>query len=1092
MSSLFGTSAWLAEYPILKQAYSLIYAARSELILFFLAFALHHFLFGKAFSPGGSWSRFKKSKRVAVAGSAGDDRRGRGRRLDEDDNEEAASVATGDPSQALTQSQDAYERGDHRTVLRLWSTLRRCDQVPAAHLAQVLESMQRFKKDSNMILTEVQNYLRRNQSICDVAYINKLLEPLAKSLDTEVVDGLFEYLPSVELAADSVTYEILIQMYFTTRSFDQVRELSKEMTSKKVPATSKTSLVMLKTALSLGKLDDAIRWYKEVTPTTSKLPSISQAPRHLSVQLAELACREHRLELVLDELESGRMFLSPDMLNAMLNECLRSKDRKQIDRLDRLVENSQVEKSGRTFHLLMKMASGDRNRITKLLDEMIASRTECTQEVATAVLSTASTLKDVALADKLYVHISSDKNVQIPVLLQFIRFFADAGQHDKACNVYEEHLQSRGVALGEENKRPSLMDARTERMLLSSAFQCGRASISSSLVEATPSDTAKHISLIRASAGRGDLEEAMRIFTALENSGADLTNSLYNTALDACVECRDLRKAEKLMQRMEANNLADAVSYNTLIKAYLAAEGYDKARALMTKMQTKGLAPNHVTYNEMINALVRSHHDSRRSMVWDVVDEMKKAGVQPNRITCSILLKNLNAKSPQNNIMRTMELTTAMQEPMDEVLLSSVVEACVRIGRPSLLSQKLEQLVGKSGITITGAHTFGSLIKAYGCAKDVAGAWRCWKEMRSQHIKPTSITIGCMVEAVVANGDVDGGYELLSQLLDDEQCREQVNSVVFGSVIKGYGRTRRMERLWTVFREMLAKGIEPSVVTFNAIIDACARNGHMDALPGLRQEMKARNLSPNLITYSTMIKGFCQRQDMPSALKTLEDLRQTQGLKPDEIVYNTLLEGCSSAGLLVEGERLLSDMRSDGISPSNYTLTVMVRLLGHARRLDRAVELVDEVTQKYRFKANSHVNSALIQACVSSRDLKRASTIFEQSVQDRALPDARTCQNLVKSFMTNGNSASAVNVLRAMLQNGGSTQQSRGSNDNKNSYNDGAPDDSFFNETLRALMERGGESATLVPQLMEEIRAAKPRLRIDNDIQRRVAAFGPK
>jgi pentatricopeptide repeat protein len=1088
MSSLFGTSASLAQYPILNQAYSLLYAARTEIILFFLAFALHHLLFGKAFYPGGSWG-WKKSKRVSSSG--GDDRRARGRRIEEDDREEVIAASTSDPSQALCQSQDAYERGDHRTVLRLWNTLRRCDQVPAAHLAQVLESMQRFKKDSNMILGEVQNYLNRNQSVCDITYINKLLEPLAKSLDTEVVDGLFEYLPSMRLSADSVTYEILIQMYFTTRSFDQVRELSKEMTLQKVPATSKTSLVMLKTALSLGKLDDAIRWYKEVTSTTSKLPSISQAPRHLSVQLAELACREHRLELVLEELESGRMCLSPDMLNAMLNECLRSKDRKQIDRLDRLVANSQVEKSARTFHLLVKMASGDRIRISKLLDEMIQSRTECTQEVATAVLSTASTLKDVTLADKLYAHMGSDKNVQIPVLLQFIRFFADVGQHEKACNVYEEHLQSRGVALGDENRRPSLMDARTERMLLSSAFQCGRQGISSSLVEATPSDTAKHISLIRASAGRGDLEDAMRIFSALEASGADLTNSLYNTALDACVECRDLRRAEKLMQRMEASNLADAVSYNTLIKAYLTVEGYDKARALMTKMQAKGLAPNHVTYNEMINALVRSDKDSRRSMVWDVVDEMKKAGVQPNRITCSILLKNLNAKSPQANIMRTMELTTAMQEPMDEVLLSSVVEACVRIGRPNLLAQKLEQLVGKSGITITGAHTFGSLIKAYGCAKDVAGAWRCWKEMRSQHIKPTSITIGCMVEAVVANGDVDGGYELLSQLLEDEQCKDQVNSVVFGSVIKGYGRSRRMERLWSVFKEMLSKGIEPSVVTFNAIIDACARNGNMDQLPWLRQEMKSRNLSPNLITYSTMIKGFCQRQDMPSALRTLEDLRQTHGLRPDEIVYNTLLEGCSSAGLLVEGERLLSEMRSDGISPSNYTLTVMVRLLGHARRLDRAVELVEDITHRHRFRPNSHVNSALVQACIASRDLKRASTIFEKAVQDRALPDSRTCQNFVKSLLTNGNSAQAVSVLRAMLSSGGAPQQgNRNGNDNKYNNNDAAPDDSFFNEALGLLLERGGESATLVPQLLDEIRATKPRLRIDNNIQRRLTAFG--
>jgi hypothetical protein len=110
--------------------------------------------------------------------------------------------------------------------LRLWSTLRRCDEVPAVHLAQVLESMQRFKKDTSMILSEVQGFLRRNKFLCDVVYINRLLEPLAKSLDTELVEGVFEFLPSLDLAADSLTYEIVIHMYFTTRSFDQASHAS--------------------------------------------------------------------------------------------------------------------------------------------------------------------------------------------------------------------------------------------------------------------------------------------------------------------------------------------------------------------------------------------------------------------------------------------------------------------------------------------------------------------------------------------------------------------------------------------------------------------------------------------------------------------------------------------------------------------------------------------------------------------------------------------------------------------------------------------------------------------------------------------------
>ena len=55
-------------------------------------------------------------------------------------------------------------------------------------------------------------------------------------------------------------------------------------------------------------------------------------------------------------------------------------------------------------------------------------------------------------------------------------------------------------------------------------------------------------------------------------------------------------------------------------------------------------------------------------------------------------LKCLDAYSVEQNIARTMDLISNMDEPMDEVLLSSVVEACVRIRKPELLSTKLEQL----------------------------------------------------------------------------------------------------------------------------------------------------------------------------------------------------------------------------------------------------------------------------------------------------------------------------------------------------------------------------------------------------------------
>ncbi len=71
--------------------------------------------------------------------------------------------------------------------------------------------------------------------------------------------------------------------------------------------------------------------------------------------------------------------------------------------------------------------------------------------------------------------------------------------------------------------------------------------------------------------------------------------------------------------------------------------------------------------------------------MWDIVEEMKVADVKPNQMTISILMKSLNYFSGEADILKTMALIETMDEPMDEVLLSSVVEACVRTGKPELL-----------------------------------------------------------------------------------------------------------------------------------------------------------------------------------------------------------------------------------------------------------------------------------------------------------------------------------------------------------------------------------------------------------------------
>ena len=97
------------------------------------------------------------------------------------------------------------------------------------------------------------------------------------------------------------------------------------------------------------------------------------------------------------------------------------------------------------------------------------------------------------------------------------------------------------------------------------------------------------------------------------------------------------------------------------------------------------------------------------------------------------------------------------------MLLSSVAEARVRAARTDHLRVALSHQSGENAIQVRGVHTFGSLILARGFLGDLEGAWAALQEMRS-HATPTSITIGCMVEALASNGNPEEGLRLIHEL----------------------------------------------------------------------------------------------------------------------------------------------------------------------------------------------------------------------------------------------------------------------------------------------------------------------------------------
>merc|ERR1719243_62338 len=524
-------------------------------------------------------------------------------------------------------------------------------------------------------------------------------------------------------------------------------------------------------------------------------------------------------------------------------------------------------------------------------------------------------------------------------------------------------------------------------------------------------DISKHVAMMRARSKENDLEGAMQVFRKLQSSGVQLTSLAYNALLDACVQCGKVHVALQHFKEMQDLGLVDVVSYNTLLKAYLKQGQIVKARKLLGEMAENNIQANQVTYNEMLNALVavKDRHE-----MWGLVREMNAIGMRPNSVTCSIILKSLTSHSAPDDVRQAMALIDNLQEDMDEVLFASVIEACVRVGQLDLLSAKLQQYAAKGGLAGLSAPTYGSMIKAYGRARDIERVRELWAEMRRRCVKPTSITLGCMVDALVCNGLPEAAHDLVKEIAEDAVTRDILNTVVYSTLLKGFAQARQPERVHAVYEEMLDAGISCNTVSYNTMIDANARTGNMAKAAELFSSMQEHRVSPDVITYSTLVKGYCQAGDIDMGFQVLREMNKSGKHDPDEILYNSLLDGCAKQHRVDDALNLLEDMHQNQVRPSNFTLSILVKLLGRSRRLNQAFTMVEETCKRFDLQANVHVYTCLIFACFQNRQMPRALQLHDSMITEAGVePDERTYAVLARGCLGAGSFEKAANVVRA-------------------------------------------------------------------------------
>jgi pentatricopeptide repeat protein len=681
-------------------------------------------------------------------------------------------------------------------------------------------------------------------------------------------------------------------------------------------------------------------------------------PKSTSLELYKLFAKLGRIPELLENCPP-EVAPTVEASKFLFDACFHRKDTDLALRLDGLFRESNVPLAPEALTAFLRLLAGaGDSRALPVWRQLLQSGIRLSEELCAAVLVSCAEAKFESLALQVEEHLRATARMSAAAYTALMKLYASSGMHTKGCDLYDS-LVSDGVE----------PDQAMCQYLINFALTSKRTNLAKKLSERLPKlNIHTCMKLLRVSAQERDVPWAFSLFEKAVSTGAAADTCLYNALLDVCSAAGAMTRARGLLAEMTRQGKTDVISYNTILKGLALQGDVRGAQGLLVEMEDAGFMPNDISYNVLINMAVSC---GKITDAWATIDKMVNAGVHVDQYTVSTMLKACRKSSYHVRRVFALIDQSGMDISVDEVLLNTVLEACVCYQEKTRMETILRQV--RAGHQSLSAHTYGLLIRAYSALGHLEHCREMWEEMvETRQLAPTQVALGCILDALVTHGKPDEAAALMNQW----RCRVPPNLVMYSTLIKGFAKHANAERTRHLLEAMRIDGVQKTTMIYNAVIDVHARIGKIGDVLKLVDQMREDQCEIDDFTRSLIAKCLCAKGELKQAAKFYDRLRTGPGNTGNTIVFNTLLDGCVRQNDFEAADELLT--RINSVDVSNVTLGTIVKLWGRRRLLDKAFDDVEILAKRHRITVNTAVKNCLLSACVLNGDADRAIGVFAE------------------------------------------------------------------------------------------------------------------
>lgn len=213
----------------------------------------------------------------------------------------------------------------------------------------------------------------------------------------------------------------------------------------------------------------------------------------------------------------------------------------------------------------------------------------------------------------------------------------------------------------------------------------------------------------------------------------------------------------------------------------------------------------------------------------------------------------------------------------------------------------------------------------------------------------------------------------------------KANDYTYPSVLKACGALKSVRNGEMLHANLLKSGIWSDVVVASAIVGMYAKCDLFSAAIRLFNEMPGKDVP----SWNSVISCYFQSGQYERALEMFKNMDEF-GLKHDSVTYTSAIASCSRLLDLDTGERIHKQLIRSRFSLDDFTSSALVDMYGKCGRLDKAVEVFEQVKEKSLVSWNSIIAGHSLRG-----DSKSCIELFMRMLNENIKPSTTTLSSLL-------------------------------------------------------------------------------------------------